>query len=129
MTSHGNSKLKIAVLDDEKSLLGVFSSLMRQFGYAADFFENPHVAFEKIAANPGDYKLVIADIRMEGMDGITFAEKVRTVLSDIPFIFMTGNLTDDIRRRAEVLGRNMIFEKPFPLISTLKDAIALLTSS
>ena len=128
MSDPAKKSQKIAVIDDEKSLLGVFSSLMGQFQFTADFFESPQAAFDKIATNPEQYRLVITDIRMAGMDGITFAKKVRFLLPKIPFIFMTGNLTPDIREGAEKLGNNIILEKPFPLVATLKETIAKLTS-
>ena len=116
-------KIRIAVIDDEKMILNVFSSIMRQFGYQADFFTNSFQAFEAIVNAAGAYQLVVSDIRMAGMDGITFAKKIRVVYPQLPFIFMTGDLTEEIKSEAEKLGRMEMFQKPFPLVATLNEAI------
>lgn len=123
MVSNDGKIIRIAVIDDEKMLLNVFSSLMRQFRYAADFFSNPLKALEAILADPGRYSLVISDIRMPEMDGISFAQKIRYVLPSMPIIFMTGEVTDEARAAALALGNVEFLEKPFPLEATLRDVI------
>jgi CheY-like chemotaxis protein len=122
MPTDGNS-VRIAVIDDEKMLLSVFSSLMRQFGFQADFFSNPVRALDAILSEPGRYQLIISDIRMPEMDGITFAKKVRFVLPKMPIIFMTGEVTDEMRQDALAVGNVEFLEKPFPLEATLRDTI------
>ena len=122
-TEASKEKVRIAVIDDERMLLNVFSSLLRQFHYHADLFSHPSAAFEAIVTNPGYYSLVISDIRMAEMDGFTFAKKVRIVFPELPFIFMTGNLTEDIKKEAEAMGQVLVLQKPFPLISILDEQI------
>jgi len=115
--------IRIAVVDDEKMLLSVFSSLMRQFGYHADFFSNPHKALDTILADPRRYQLVISDIMMPQLDGITFAKKVRFVLPDMPILFMTAHASAALEEEALKLGNVVFLEKPFPLEHTLKEVI------
>jgi CheY-like chemotaxis protein len=117
------SKLRIVVVDDEKMLLSVFSSLMRQFHYHADFFSNPVKALDAILADPGRYSLVISDIKMPEMDGIAFAKKIRFILPKMPILFMTGHVSDELKTEALSLGGVEFLEKPFPLESTLKVVI------
>ena len=117
------SKIRIAVIDDEKILLQTFSSLMRQFGYNADFFSSAPKALESVLANPTRYNLIIADIKMPEMDGITFVKKVRGILPNIPIIFMTGGVSEEMRQAALGVGNVVFLEKPFPLEATLKEAI------
>ena len=45
------AKIRIAVVDDERILLRVFSSLMRRFNYEADFYSNPQKAVDAIVAD------------------------------------------------------------------------------
>lgn len=123
MAANGLQGVKIAVVDDEKMLLSVFFSLMKQFNYHADFFSNPVKAIDAINGNPERYNLVITDIRMPEMDGITFAKKVRFVLPKMPIMFMTGDCTEELRAEAMSLGNVTFLEKPFPLEATLKDVI------
>ena len=123
MSPEAGIKARIAVVDDEKMLLHVFSSLMRQYHYHADFFSNPVKALDAIIGSPGRYNLVISDIRMPQMDGIAFAKRIRMVLPGIPIMFMTGDVTEEVRTQALVLGNVEFLEKPFPLEATLKEAI------
>lgn len=122
MSAEGQ-EIRIAVVDDERMLLNVFSSLMRQFHYHADFFSNPVKALEAILADPTRYNLVISDIRMPEMDGIVFAKKIRFMLPKLPIMFMTGEVTDEVRAQAMELGNVEFLEKPFPLEATLRDVI------
>jgi CheY-like chemotaxis protein len=116
-------KIRIAVIDDEKMLLHVFSSLMRQFHYHADFFSSPLKAIDAIITDPAKYNLIITDIRMPEMDGITFAKKVRFILPDMPIMLMTGDVTPELREQALKLGKVEFLEKPFPLEQTLKEVV------
>lgn len=123
MADQETVKIRIAVVDDEKLLLQVFSSLMRQHNYHADFFSNPLKALDAIVGNPGRYQLVISDIRMPELDGIAFVKKIRIVLPDLPIMFMTGDMSDQVRQAALSLGNVTFLEKPFPLEATLREAI------
>lgn len=123
MASPDGILARIAVVDDEKLLLQVFASLMRQYHYHADFYSNPLKAIDSIISDPKRYNLVISDIRMPEMDGITFAKKIRFVLPSMPIMFMTGEVTETIKKDALTLGNVAFLEKPFPLESTLKEVI------
>jgi two-component system, chemotaxis family, chemotaxis protein CheY len=62
-------------------------------------------------------KLVIADINMPGMDGITFVKQVRTSpilasVRDVPVILLTGERGGDLRQRGVEAGANSFINKP-----------------
>ena len=117
------SIIRIAVIDDDRMLLDVFSSLMKRSGYHTHFFSNADRAYEEITRVKGHYHLVISDIRMPGMNGIEFARKVRAAEPGLPIILMTGDVTDEARSEALSIGRVAFLEKPFPLEATLKEFI------
>ncbi len=60
--------------------------------------------------------LVVADINMPGMDGITFVKKLRAEpraeVRRIPVIFLTGDKSGELRERAAEAGANDFLEKP-----------------
>ncbi|MBI2094947.1 MAG: response regulator [Candidatus Omnitrophica bacterium] len=122
-------KVRIAVVDDEKMLLQVFSSLLRQHHYQADFFSNPLNALEAITNDPARYSLVIADIRMPQLDGITFVKKIRFLLPKMPVVFMTGDPSPELKTEVLKLGNVIFLEKPFPLEATLKETIPKLLNT
>ncbi len=117
------ANIRIAVVDDERMLLNVFSSLMHQYGYHADFFSDPTKAIDVIINHPARYQLIILDIRMPQMDGLTFARRIRAVLPLLPIMFMTGEVSDDVKDEALKLDQVTFLEKPFPLEETLRDVI------
>jgi two-component system response regulator (stage 0 sporulation protein F) len=62
------------------------------------------------------FDLIIADIRMPGMDGVEMIKKIRTDLHgqdrpDVPVVFITGYSEGDAVQEAKHLGE-VIF-KPF----------------
>ncbi|MCG3175647.1 MAG: Sensor histidine kinase RcsC [Candidatus Omnitrophica bacterium] len=121
--SQEGANIRIAVVDDEKMLLHVFSSLMRQYHYKADFYSSPVKALQEILVDPTRFQLVISDIRMPEMDGLTFAKKIRDVIPNFPILFMTGEVNDEVRQEAMKLGNVAFLEKPFPLDQTLRETI------
>lgn len=116
-------KPRIAVVDDEKLLILVLSSIMRQYNYEADFYSSPVKALDTITQDAGRYQLVISDIRMPEMDGITFARKVRALAPSVPIVFMTGAVSPQLRQEVNGLGNVVVLEKPFPLETTLREVI------
>ncbi|AZN38295.1 response regulator [Paenibacillus albus] len=57
--------------------------------------------------------VIITDIRMPVMDGITFAERVRQRYPDMPIIFLTAYHEFDYARQAVKLGVSDFLTKPF----------------
>lgn len=116
--------IRIAVVDDDKNILNVFSSLISQAKLYADFFSSSADAYKAIVVRPKRYDLLITDIYMPSGDGIVFARKIREILPDIPVLFMTGNVTEERKQEALSLGRVQFLEKPFPLVNVLRDTLA-----
>ena len=118
--------IRIAVVDDEKIILDVFSSLLAQAHYHADFFKDAAEAYRTISAHPDRYDLVVADICMPGEDGIAFAKRIRLSLPKMPVIFMTGYAAEDKKKEALALGNVVFLNKPFILKDAVQKAISTL---
>ncbi len=123
MPRSSESVIRIAIVDDDHMLLGVFSSLMKRSNFHTHFFLDAVKALEKISEIKGHYNLVISDIRMPNMDGLEFARKIRSIEPNLPIILMTGDVPDGARETAAELKRVVFLEKPFPLESTLNEFI------
>ena len=123
MDSLKSPVIRIAVVDDDKTLLSVFSSMMKSAGYHTHFFSRPANALDEIKAVKGHYHLVITDLRMPDMDGIAFAKQIRQSEPHLPIILMSGDIPDEVREEAARVGYVTFLEKPFPVESTLKELI------
>lgn len=84
------AKRKILVVDDEKDILFFIQHCLIEKGYEIITFANPIDALEYFKNNPRDCQLVISDIRMPGMKGITFSRNIKAIDSDTKIILMTA---------------------------------------
>ncbi len=104
-------RLSILIVDDE---LVVRDSLVHWFteeGYDVDSASNANDALAKLAAR--EFDLVIADIRMPGMDGIDLLEKIKSEQLDTGVIVMTGYASVETAIRALKHGAFDYITKPF----------------
>lgn len=116
--------VRVAVIDDDKALLSVFSAMMRSTGYHTHLFSKPAHALHDIRAIKGHYHLVITDLHMPEMDGIAFAKEIRQSEPHLPIILMSGDhLSDQVREEADRVGNVTFLEKPFPVQATLRELI------
>ncbi len=68
-------------------------------------------AYNELAGN--NYDLVITDIVMPIMDGLTLSEKIRVELgSDVPIIMLTSLGVQNVRESASAAGVNAYLTKP-----------------
>ena len=102
----------ILIVDDEKDLV---RGLKRTVEMAIDCrviaAGNARDALEKLADNSVD--LVLADIRMPGMDGLTLLKEVKRLDSSITVIIMTGYGSIEAAVEAIKMGAYDFIQKPF----------------
>jgi response regulator RpfG family c-di-GMP phosphodiesterase len=78
----------LLLVDDEPSILSALRRLLRPQGYRLLTAEGGAAALELAAGQPVD--LVISDMRMPGMDGAQFLEKIRASHPHAVRILLTG---------------------------------------
>jgi len=80
--------LKIMVVEDDASFASFLEMTLEEANYQVFIFYDPEEALLKLPdINPN---LVITDLRMPKLDGITFIEKAKKLLPDTPFIVITA---------------------------------------
>ncbi len=101
----------VAIVDDEADMRQSISQWLTLSGYETDCFRSAPEALATIRAGyPG---LVVSDIRMPGMDGITFLKRLLHLDSAIPVILITGHGDVPMAVEAMRLGAWDFMEKPF----------------
>ncbi|MCP4178198.1 MAG: sigma-54-dependent Fis family transcriptional regulator [bacterium] len=112
---------KILIIDDELSFREVYSEKLRKNGaietFTAESGEEALVVINKIKPD-----MVICDVRMSGIDGITLLKKIRRMQIQVPFLIITayGNIKDAVK--SVKLGAVDYLEKPVDL-NELKDTV------
>ena len=80
---------RVLVVDDDPELLEYLSDHLARQGYDVDLASDAQSALEAIRQSPPE--IIIADVRMPGIDGVEFCRQVRAEgFHDIPFIFCSG---------------------------------------
>ncbi len=111
---------KIMIVDDEQSILLSLSYALRTEGVEVITCSEIEQAEE--ALNHAHFDLVIADIRMSGVNGIEGLELLSYVRQrcDTKVIIMTGYGTEEIEAEAYRRGALHYFKKPVDIPELLK---------
>jgi two-component system, NtrC family, response regulator AtoC len=122
-------KGKILVVDDEESLRFLLSKELSRAGYLVDVAENSEIATKRLQED--FYQVVLLDIVMPRMDGISWLRNIRmeNIISEV--IILTGNATVETAIESMKLGAFEYIRKPYEiseLIVHIDRAIAHLSS-
>ncbi len=101
----------ILIVDDEEKIRKILRIMITLKGHKVDEAADGEEALRKIKENA--YDLVIADIRMPKMDGITLLQKINTLEHPVPVVFITAYATVDSAVEAMRMGAVDYIPKPF----------------
>lgn len=119
---------KIAIVDDETEILNMLNNFLKKSNnYVVTTYNNPVVAVDSIAT--GNYDLVLMDIMMPQMDGLTALEKIRERKPQIKAIIMTAHSTLDRVLKSHKIGATDYIMKPFDSLASLESKIKSVLSS
>jgi len=104
-------KYSILIVDDEQVVRDSLLHWFSEEGYEVEVAASAGEALSRLAAR--DLDLVIADIRMPGMDGLELLEKIRSEQLDTSVIVMTGYASVESAVRALKHGAFDYITKPF----------------
>jgi len=105
--------IEILVIDDEQIVGQRLKASLEKEGYALETFTDPVKALDRIRQKTFD--VVVTDIRMDNLDGITVLEEVRKKSQRSKVIIITGYATLEIAREALTKGAFDFIAKPFKL--------------
>ncbi len=105
------SSISILVVDDEEGLREVLREELEYEGAKIIEAENGKAGLEKLKTNKID--VVISDIRMPILDGISFLKTLRLDCPVTPLFFLCTGYSDTSVQQAKRLGANDLFSKPY----------------
>jgi DNA-binding response OmpR family regulator len=86
--NNNTSKKRILVIDDEGDVNLAFRIVLEENGFKVDTFSNPLLALENFKSRL--YDLVILDMKMPKMDGLTVYQKIRKIDDKVELCFLTA---------------------------------------
>lgn len=109
---------KILIIDDEELIIRSLTRILEKEGYSVLVAKNGADALAM--SQEENFDLIIADIRMPGINGV---DTVESIFKDfgaqqkdkVPVIFITGYADKDIEKRAQTLKPKAYIYKPFDI--------------
>jgi excisionase family DNA binding protein len=102
---------RVLVVDDEASIRDLLSKTLALAEYDVDLAPDGRTALERLRIIP--YDLLITDLKMPGVDGLTVIREARRLKADLPVIIITGYSNEASAIEAVNLGVSGYLTKPF----------------
>jgi excisionase family DNA binding protein len=116
----GPGRPRILVVDDEASIRDLLSKTLALAEYDVDVAPDGRSALDRMRVYA--YDLLIADLKMPGMDGLAVIREAKRYKSDLPVIIITGFSTESSAIEAVNLGVAGYLTKPFRVPQVLAAA-------
>lgn len=115
-------RYRVLVVDDEASIRDLLSKTLALAEYEVDTAPDGNAALARLRDTAITYDLVIADLKMPGMDGLTLIRQTKRLRPDLPIIIITGFSTESSAIEAVNLGVAGYLTKPFRVPQVLAAA-------
>ena len=116
----GTTRPRVLVVDDKASIRDLLAKTLALAEYDVDVAPDGRSALERMRMYP--YDLLIADLKMPGMDGLTVIREAKRYKGDLPVIIITGFSTEQSAIEAVNLGVAGYLTKPFRVPQVLAAA-------
>ena len=123
-------KARLLVVDDETDITTVLKMGLEKEGFEVNALNSPIEALQKFA--PGQYDMVMLDVRMPDIDGFSLYEKLKAIDSKIKVTFMTAfdvAYLDMFQEKFPFLPERAYIKKPLvirTLVKLLKSELRLI---
>lgn len=107
----------VLIVDDSEFMREVVKQVLELINFSFETAENGKEALEKIRSS--NFDLVITDINMPVVDGITLIQEIRKINSNLPILVLTTESEEKTRKEAMQNGANGWITKPFEAVKLL----------
>ena len=111
---------RVLVVDDEASIRDLLAKTLALAEYDVDLAADGRAALERLRTIP--YDLLITDLKMPEIDGLTVIREARRLKADLPVVIITGYSTEASAIEAVNLGVSGYLTKPFRIPRVLATA-------
>jgi len=116
------------LVDDEPDITTAFKITLEDAGFIVHVYQDPLIALSKF--KPGYYDLVIVDIKMPGMDGFTFYDKLKKKDNKAKICFLTASemyYEESRKVKHRSLGKDLFIRKPITTEELIERITALIS--
>jgi CheY-like chemotaxis protein len=122
------SENRVLVVDDEAINLMLIEDFLEQEKLALELFNDPLLAWQRLAEPESDFSLVVLDRMMPGMDGMELLQRIKADrrFEDVPVIMQTAASAPEQVREGLEAGAYYYLTKPYApeaLISIVRAAL------
>ena len=103
----------VLVVEDVPICAKLLCTILRQFKCSAKWVKNGQEAVDLLTKEPDMYNLILMDLRMPVMDGLTATKIIKDKLKmKTPVVALTGEGGDQIREECRLIGFDEYCNKP-----------------
>lgn len=113
---------RVLIVDDEEGIRDLLSRTLALAEYDVQTVSDGISALHELTETGEPFNLVIADLRMPGMDGLTLIREVKQINPQLPIIIITGFSSESSAIEAVNLGVAGYLTKPVGIPQVLAAA-------
>ena len=118
----GDGRHRVLIVDDEEGIRDLLSRTLALAEYDVQTVSDGISALHHLKETGEPFNLVIADLRMPGMDGLTLIREVKQINPQLPIIIITGFSSESAAIEAVNLGVSGYLTKPVGIPQVLAAA-------
>lgn len=106
--------IKILLVEDEEMIREMYELALNQAGFEVEAVGDGQVAVDKLTQQTPDYKLVLLDVMLPGLDGISVLKEMKKSpppTNEIPVFLLTNLGLEDLVQEAMELGASKYLVK------------------
>jgi len=117
----------VHLIDDDEAFRRALAFQLGTAGFAVKIYESAVLFLEKYDGSQSG--CIVSDVRMPGMDGLRFLQRLKEMSVTLPVVIMTGHADVTMAVKAMKAGANDFIEKPFTDEGLLEAVRSALTRS
>jgi DNA-binding response OmpR family regulator len=113
MKAWGECKAAVLLVEDTRQIAESIGEYLETFGHSVDYAVDGASGLRLATHN--HYDVIVLDVMLPGMDGITLCQRLRAAGQKTPILMLTGRNTVDDRIEGLDAGADDYLAKPFAL--------------
>jgi DNA-binding response OmpR family regulator len=105
--------MRILIIEDQTKLAESIKKGLENIGYAVDTVDDGLKGLRRIEANPDNFDLIVLDIMLPSLDGLSLCKKIRSQGIMTPVLMLTARDTLENKVEGLDVGADDYLVKPF----------------